>query len=198
MYAIGLRYRTCLKSFTVYVRLDMTVLGKCKNLHVFQQSHLDGSTLAPFSLKFSSNPIGLLEWEPRLLPTWNFPASVSHIDIIHRLVGLVGLVAHKHHCAWTDQCPICPQSAASVREQGGFGSTTSRYTCTSFDISWYSEFQLFVCGGNQFGWSSCHRVIVWPWHLQLAQQQLASIATYLLQRSLDPPNFQCKPRLNLS
>lgn len=135
MYAIGLRYRTCLKSFTVYVRLDMTVLGKCKNLHVFQQSHLDGSTLAPFSLKFSSNPIGLLEWEPRLLPTWNFPASVSHIDIIHRLVGLVGLVAHKHHCAWTDQCPICPQSAASVREQGGFGSTTSRYTCTSFDIS---------------------------------------------------------------
>lgn len=86
MYAIGLRYRTCLKSFTVYVRLDVTVLGKCKNLHVLQQSHLDGSTLAPFSLKFSSNPIGLLEWEPRLLPTWNFPASVSHIDIIHRLI----------------------------------------------------------------------------------------------------------------
>ena len=43
-----------------------------------------------------------------------------------------GCEHEKHHCAWTDQCPICPQSAASVKEQGGFGSTTSRYTCTRF------------------------------------------------------------------
>ena len=197
MYAIGLRYRTCLKSFTVYVRLDMTVLGKCKNLHVFQQSHLDGSTLAPFSLKFSSNPIGLLEWEPTASAHLEFPCQrFSHRH--HTSTDwLVGLVAHKHHCALgLTNVPFVPNLLHLLGNKVGFGSTTSRYTCSTFDIPWYTEFQHFLSGGKPV-WMVIV-VIVWPWHLQLAQQQLASIATYLLQRSLDPPNFQCKPRLNLS
>lgn len=154
------RYRTCLKSFTVYVRLDMAHDSSWE-MPKFTCFAAKSSWWQHFGSIFTQ-----ILFQPNRASRMGTAAS-AHLEFpcqrfSHRhhtsTDWLVGLVAHKHHCAWTDQCPICPQSAASVREQGGFGSTTSRYTCSTFDISWYSEFQNFLSGGNQFGWSSCHRL----------------------------------------
>ena len=213
MYAIGFRYRTCLKSF-IALRLDTTVLGKCQKLHVFQ-SHLDGNTLAPFSLKFSSNPIGLLEWEPRLLPTWNFPASVSHIGF------LTSTYINWLHWLWTSLrldwpmshlspiCCICQGTRWVWLHHIQVHLHHGHLTFHNIPISsGLLNFSLLLQRGYVYGVYGMSgpllfvgepfwMVIVWPWNLQFAQQQLASIATYLLQRSLDLPNFQCKPQLNL-